>query len=351
MKKTVFVLIGLLILLFVTGCNGNKSDTKGGTSGKKELHIYNWTYYIPPDVIKGFEEKYNCKIVYDEFTSNEEMFAKLKAGATGYDITFPSGDFTSIMIKEGMVDEVDKTKVPNFKNISPDVLSLIKFDIGNKYSIPYAMAATGIAINTKYVKNHPTDMSIFEMPEYKNKSLLLDDMREVMGHALAHLGYSVNSTDVNELNKAKELVMKWRKNILGFDAESNAKKFASEEVWITHSYAENVWRELSEEQKKTFVFYLSDKGGPKYMDSMVILKTAPNKELAYEFINYILDPQVYAKVIEFFRFPSIIPDAMKYTDVKPFYELSDIQKCEFKEDVGPAIESYDKVWQEIKMGN
>ncbi len=81
-----------------------------------------------------------------------------------------------------------------------------------------------------------------------------------------------------------------------------------------------------------------------------ILKDAPNKELAYEFINYMLDPQVYAKVVEFFRFPSIIPDAMKYTEVKPFYELKDIMKFEFKEDVGAAIENYDKVWQEVKVG-
>lgn len=350
MKKIVILLSCILVLLFLTGCNSKKTGTTG-SGEKKELHIYNWTYYIPPDVLNGFEEKYNCKIIYDEFTSNEEMFAKLKAGATGYDITFPSGDFTSIMIKEEMVVAIDKTKVPNLKNISPDVLKLIKFDIGNKYSIPYAMAATGVAVNTKHVKDFPHDMSIFEKSEYQGKSLLLDDMREVMGHALAHLGYSVNSINPEELNKAKALVLKWKKNILGFDAESNAKKFASEEVWITHSYAENIWRELSEEQKQSFVFYLSEKGGPKYMDSMVILKDAPNKELAYEFINYMLDPQVYAKVIEFFRFPSIIPEAMNYTTVKPFYELNDIIKCEFKEDVGSSIETYDKVWQDIKMGN
>lgn len=349
MKKLSLLVFCVLMLLSAAGCNSNKSEKTGGKD-KKVLHIYNWTYYIPPEVIKGFEEKYNCKVVYDEFTSNEEMFAKLKAGATGYDITFPSGDFTSIMIKEGMVLEVDKEKVPNFKNISPEVLTLIKFDEGNRYSIPYAMAATGIAVNTKYIKDFPKDMSIFEKIEYKGKTLLLDDMREVMGHALAHLGYSVNSTNPEELSKAKSLILSWKKNIIGFDAESNAKKFASEEVWITHSYAENVWRELSEEQKNNFVFYLSDKGGPKYMDSMVILKEAPNKELAYQFMNYMLEPQVYAKVIEFFRFPSIIPEAMKYTTVKPFYEIEDIIKCEFKEDVGPSIEVYDKIWQDIKMG-
>jgi spermidine/putrescine transport system substrate-binding protein len=348
MKKTVVLISFILILLLIMGCNSKKKTTEG-VKEKKELYIYNWTYYIPPEVLKGFEEKYNCKIIYDEFTSNEEMFAKLKGMTNSYDITFPSGDFTSIMIKEGMILEIDKTKVPNFKNISPDILEAIKFDTENKYSIPYAMAATGVAVNTKYIKDFPKDMSIFEKLEYKRKTLLLDDKREVIGHALAHLGYSVNSTNPDELEKAKTLVLSWKKNILGFDAESNAKKFATEKVWITQSYAENVWRELSEEQKQNFEFYLPEKGGPKYIDSMVILKDAPNKELAYQFMNYILEPQVYAKVIEFFRFPSIIPEAMKYTTVKPFYELKDIIKFEFKEDVGSSIEIYNRVWQEIKM--
>lgn len=349
MKKVLTIILMLAAILALTGCN--KGAGEGNKDSKKRvLHIYNWTYYIPPEVIKGFEAKYNCKVIYDEFASNEEMFAKLKAGAEGYDLTFPSGDFTSIMIKENMIQEIDKTKVPNLKNISPEVLSIIKFDQGNKYSVPYAMAATGIAVNTKYIKNYKKDFSVFEDPKNKGKLLLLDDMREDLGHALAQLGYSVNSTNPEELNKAKDLVKKWKANILAFDSESNAKKFANEEVWVTHSYAENVWRELSEEGKKNFAFFLPEKGGPKYMDSMVILKDAPNKELAYEFINYMLEPQVYAKVVEFFRFPSIIPDAMKYTEVKPFYELKDIMKFEFKEDVGAAIENYDKVWQEVKVG-
>ena len=138
-------------MLIVVAAFGFTACGKG--DGKKVLHIYNWTYYIPPEVIKGFEDKYQCKVVYDEFASNEEMFAKLKAGAEGYDITFPSGDFTSIMIKENMVQEIDKNKVPNFKYINPEVLAQIKFDKGNRYSIPYAMAATGIAVNTKYIKD------------------------------------------------------------------------------------------------------------------------------------------------------------------------------------------------------
>ena len=147
------------------------------------------------------------------------MFTKLKAGATGYDITFPSGDYVSIMIKEGMLEKLDKTKIPNFKNIDPEVLSRVSFDKGNLYSVPYMMGASGISVNTDKVKNFKKDMSIFLMPELKGKMTLLDDMREVFGYALKDLGYSVNSVNPNELNQAKDLINKWKTNIQKFDAQ------------------------------------------------------------------------------------------------------------------------------------
>ncbi|MFW6313423.1 MAG: spermidine/putrescine ABC transporter substrate-binding protein, partial [Spirochaetota bacterium] len=131
-------LLALLSVVLLAGCGGNEAQAK-------KLFIYNWTYYIPDEVIEAFEEEYGVEVVYDVFASNEEMFAKLKAGGTGYDITFPSGDYVSIMAGEGMLAEIDRTRLTNWENLDESVLAQIAFDPGNRWSVPYMMGAAGIA--------------------------------------------------------------------------------------------------------------------------------------------------------------------------------------------------------------
>ncbi|HOS33542.1 MAG TPA: extracellular solute-binding protein, partial [Spirochaetota bacterium] len=322
MKKIVKFLAIAYAVIMLAGCNGQK------------LFIYNWTYYIPDEVLKGFEKEYNCKIVYDMFTSNEEMFTKLKAGATGYDLTFPSGDYVSIMIKEGMLQRIDMTKIPNFQYVEKSVLEKIKFDRDQEYSVPFMMAGSGVAINTDVVKDYKKDMSVFSNPAYSGRMTLLDDMREVFGYALKTLGYSVNSVDAKQLEEAKDLIMEWKKNILKFDAESFGKGFAAGEFVAVQGYAENVFLELDEAGRNRTVFFIPESGGPMYMDCMALLNGAKNVELAYQFMNYIHRPDVYAKICDFLMLPSINIEARNYTKVKTNYTIEDLKNSEFKENIG-----------------
>ncbi len=342
MKRLLIVMAVFIALFSLAGCKNAK---------KAKLYIYNWTYYTPQEVIEGFQEKFNCEVVYDEFPSNEEMYAKLKAGGSGYDIVFPSGDYVSIMKKENMLEKLDRSKIPNFANIDVSVLAKIAFDIGNDYSIPYMMGASGILVNKKYVKDYSKDMSIFERSDLKGKMTLLDDMREVMGFALKDLGYSVNTTDVAELEKARDLVQKWKKNIQKFDSEAFGKAFAAEEFYVVQGYEEVVFSELDAEKAKDVDFFIPTKGAPMYIDSMVIPKDAANKELAYQFINYIHEPEVYAKFVDIFYFPSINVPARSVRKNTPKYDMKDLVNCELKEDIGDNIELYNKMWQEIRIGN
>ena len=188
----------LVLAILLAGCGGKaKESAAAGAQAPAEkggkLFIYNWTYYIPDDVVKAFEKETGVTVVYDVFASNEEMFAKLKAGGSGYDITFPSGDYVSIMISEGMLEKIDKSKVPNFANIDPEVLKKIAFDKGPEYSVPYMIGAAGISVNKKQVKTYDKSWSIFGRKDLKGRMTMLDDMREVLGAALKSLGYSVNS--------------------------------------------------------------------------------------------------------------------------------------------------------------
>ncbi len=339
MKKINVVLICLMALFSVFSCSQQK----------EKLYIYNWTYYIPDEIIKNFSEKYNVEVVYDEFASNEEMFAKLKAGGSGYDITFPSADYVSIMIKEGMIEKIDKSKIPNFKNIDPELLASIEYDKGCEYSVPYYKGASGIAVNKKFVKDYNRDMSIYLKPELKGRMTLLDDMREVMGFALKANGYSVNSINPAELEVAKNLVLKWRENILKFDAESFGKGFASGEFWVVQGYEEVVFQELEDSAKADVDFFIPTTGGPLYIDAMVILKDSKNKELAYKFINYIHEPEVYAKFVDHFKFPCFNVPAREIRKEKPVYTEEDLKNCELKIDLGENLELYNKIWEEIKV--
>jgi len=336
----------LVISLFV-GCAKNEetSNTKSTT-----LYVYNWTYYTPESVIEKFEKEFGVTVILDYFASNEDMFAKLKAGGSGYDIVFPSQDYTSIMMKEKMLLPLDKEKLPNLQYISPLVLEKATYDPDMSWSVPYFMGASGIAVNTTKVKDYPRDWSIFADTRLAGRMSMLDDMREVMGDALAHLGYSVNSTNEAEITEATDLInTSWKPNLVKFDAEGFAKSFASGEFWVVHGYAEAIFEELDASRWNEVDFFLPPEGGPMYLDSMVIPKGAKNIALAHEFINFIHRPEIYAEFLDRFHFPaSVHTEAGDLMTVTPFYESEALAAFELKNDIGEDLELYNEKWQSIR---
>ncbi|MDR1596621.1 MAG: extracellular solute-binding protein, partial [Treponema sp.] len=219
----------------------------GGCAKKPKLYLYNWTYYTPDSVLRQFEEEYKCEIVYDTYASNEELYAKLLSGGTGYDLVVPSGDYVSIMIKQNMLEKIDKSKLSNLGNIDPLVLKKAIYDPGMEYSVPYYFGAAGIAVNTARVPQYEKSWSIFSRTDLRGKMTMLDDMREVLGDALVHLGYSVNTTNPGEIAAARDLVNNsWKPNLVKFDAEAFGKGFADEDFWVVQGYAEVVYEEISE---------------------------------------------------------------------------------------------------------
>lgn len=342
------MLLIALTLIFGIGCN--KTTTE---KAEKTLYLYNWTYYTPESVIDKFEQEYGVKVVLDYFGSNEDMFAKLKAGGSGYDIVFPSQDYTSIMIKEKMVLPLDKEKLPNTQYISPLAREKATYDPDMTYSVPYFMGAAGIAVNKTKVKEYVRDWSIFGEKKLKNRMSMLDDMREVMGDALSHLGYSVNSVNKEELKEAQNLINKeWKPNLVKFDAEGFAKSFASGEFWVVQGYAEAIFEELEEDRWDTVDFFLPLDGGPMYLDSMVIPKGAKHVDLAHKFINFIHRPEIYAEFLDRFRFPSSVhTDASNYTTKTPFYSEKDLVNYELKNDLEENLSLYDDIWQTIRYND
>ena len=299
MIKKNFLITIVIVIFFSFGC-------------KKKLYIYDYAYYIPNSIIKGFEKKYNVKVIFDVYSTESEMYAKLKAGALGYDLVCAPGNYVKIMKSQNMLQKLDKTKLKILNNIDQDLLkkASLSYDSGNNYSMPYIASAACIAVNTKYVKNFKENWNIFLDKKLKKRIVMLNTMRDTIGAAFASLGYSVNSVNKNELQEVKKRLFLWKKNVLKFSSDSEGIKFANEEAWVVYGFAEDIYANLTKEQKKRTVIFFP-KYGPMYIDNFIIPKYAKHTDLIYKFFNYLYTPKVYAKVIEDFRLPSIVTGAKK----------------------------------------
>ena len=336
---------------------------------REKLYIYNWTYYTPPSVIEKFEEEYNVRVIYDEFASNEDMYAKIMAtnrkGLFGwfsrlfgrsYDIVFPSADYVSIMIKQDLFERIDKTKVANVRHIDPAVLRQANYDPAMEYSVPYYFGAAGIVVNTARVPEFERSWSIFARQDLRGHMTMLDDMREVMGDALAFLGYSVNTAVPSQITAARDLINNsWKPNLVKFDADAFGKGYANGDFWVVQGYPEVVYEEIAEDEylMANTVLFFPKEGGPAYIDSMCILKGAKNIELAHQFINFIHRPEIYAEFADTFGFPATanIP-ARDFKEGPSWYSAEDLANVELKIDLGPTLDLYNNAWfDSIRIGD
>ena len=339
-----------------------------GCGKSNKLYIYNWTYYTPDSVIEKFEEEYNVKVIYDEFASNEDMYAKIMATnrkgligffsrlfGRGYDIVFPSGDYVSIMIHQDMLEKIDKSKLSNLGNIDPEIVKRATYDPTMEYSVPYYYGAAGVIVNTARVPEFEQSWSIFSRPDLRNRMTMLDDMREVMGDALAYLGYSVNTKNPAQIAEARDLINnEWKPNLTKFDADAFGKGYANGDFWVVQGYAEVVYEEIMDNpqlMKDTF-YFVPKEGGPAYLDSMCILKGAKNIDIAHKFIDFIHRPEIYAEFADEFGFPATanLP-ARQYKTGNSWYEMEDLIDTELKDDLGDALDLYNDAWfNSIRVG-
>jgi len=343
-SETILPFILAASMMSAISCSGNK------------LHLYNWSYYTPPSVIEKFEKEFNVLVIIDEYASNEEMFTKLMTGATGYDLVFPSQDYVSIMINQGMFEKIDRSLIENLKNIDPLALEKASYDPGMEYSVPYYWGAAGIIVNTGKVPEYEDSWSIFGRSDLRGRMTMLDDMREVMGDALVHLGYSVNSKNPAEVTAARNLINnQWKPNLTKFDAEAFGKGYANGEFWVVQGYAEVVYEEIADNPQliKDTRFFIPPQGGPAYLDSMCILKGSKNRDMAHKFINFIHRPEIYAEFCDFFGFPATVNvPARQFIEGPTWYEAEDITGTELKYDLEDALELYNNAWfNSIRVGD
>ncbi len=319
----------------------------------QELHIYIWDEYVDPKVYELFEREFNVKIIEDNYGSNEELLAKLQAGATGYDLIVPSDYMVSIMIKQGLLAELDLKNIPNFKHLY-ERFKDPPYDPGNKFSVPYLWGTTGIGYNKKEVDPPPTSWAdLFEparLEKYKNKISMLDDPREAIGAALKYLGHSFNTSDSEKLEQAKLALLTQKPYLAKYDSEAFEDSLAAGETVIAHGWSGEI--AIAKTQNPDIEYVLPQEGAVIWTDNLAIPKTSKNKKLAERFIDFLLKPDISAMITNFTYYASPNETAQFFIKPEifkgPSYYLPEGAKLEWIEEIGEAEKLYKEIWTEIK---
>lgn len=320
---------------------------------KPVLHVFNWGDYLSPDLVQRFEREQGCRVVVDIFDSNESMLAKLQAGATGYDVIVPSSYMVRIMEREGMLQPLDHSLLPNLEHIDPVYLSETAFDKEMAHSVPYMMAPTALAYIEGKVEAPEPSWRMLNRPELKGRVTILDDARETIGAALKALGHSLNTLDDAELEAARDLVIEWKQHIAKFESDQYRAGLASEEFLLVHGYSGDLFQ--AQESNEDIVIVVPGEGTSISCDDLVIPAGAPRPDLAHAFINFLCDPEVAAENMEHIYY--LAPNTGAYELVSEelraepaiFIDPLVRGRSEVIEDLGPEGNAkYAAIWDQIK---
>jgi len=323
----------------------------GAAHAAGDLHVYNWGDYINPAVLDKFSQEHDVKVTLDTYGSNEEMLAKIQAGATGYDIVFPSVHMHDIMQKLDLLERTDINKSPGFENIDPQFLRS-KMDPKGEFCLPYAWGTVGILYNKEKTGGDIKGWKdFFALPGKGQKIALLDDMREVIGVGLIVNGKSVNTGDKADLKMSEEYLLERKAKVSAFTYDS-VPLVQSGDIAAAHYFVGGMYFVLEEPEKLGFV--IPEEGATMYQEDICVLKTAPNKENAKKFMEFYLQPEVAALNIEqqMNGTPNVPARALLPARLKDNVNINppaDVMKrLQIFEDLGTNLKKYDRVWTKVR---
>jgi spermidine/putrescine transport system substrate-binding protein len=272
-----------------------------GLAQTNRLYFYNWNNYLTADTAERFEKDCACTLIQDYYADNEEMLAKLAAGAAGYDVLVPTGNAVEALIRQHALRPIDKALLPNLANIKPEFLRAW-FDPDNTWSVPYAYSITLIGFNRERMEASgiPTDTwaALFEpqhLARLKGKVTVLDSQRELMAAALMYLGYPANSTDPARWREARDLILRAKPYWAAFNAASYFKELAIGNIWLAHGYSNDLYiaqQDARTARRKFSIGYATPREGAVFaLDNLVLHKSSRRPDLAHRFINLLLEGQ------------------------------------------------------------
>ena len=340
----------VLMLMLILLCS-----TPGLRAEPGEIRFFNWSDYLPEELLERFTAETGIRVRYSTYDSNEAMYAKIKLlRGKGYDLVIPSTYYVDKMRKEGLLLPLDRSQLPGFRNLDPRLLDR-PFDPGNRYSIPYLWGTTGIVVNAE--KIDPAGIRTWAdlwRPAFRESLLLPNDMREVFFVGLKALGYSGNSSDPRRIRQAYEKLTRLLPNVRLFSSDAPQVQYLTGEVDAGILWNGNAYRARLEEPALRFVY--PEEGCMLWMDNLAIPKGAENPEGAHKLMDFLLRPDIAGIIAEKLGYASPNTEAVKRM---PREQRSDpliyppdevLERCEYTIDIGDAITVYAEYWEKLKAG-
>lgn len=348
------------VLVALTGCTKNAAaPNSAGTgaaaakTGERVVNLAIWSIYLPDNFESLFYKETGIHVKLSYYASNEELLAKIQAGAAGIDVAIPSDYMVDILTKLQLIQALDKSKIPNAGGLDPQFLHQ-PYDPENKYSLPYAWSTAGIAINHDLYKGDIKSWKdVFSKKDLAGKISFLDDVREVTGAALKANGFSVNTTNPDELAKAAATLKEFRPRLKMFRSDM-IDPLVNKEVAVGHVYSLDGLRANRKAGGNHIEYRIMEEGGTKAIDNMVILKSAKNIEEAHALINFFLKPEINVAFVEnCLAGPVLLSTKAKLPkelveNKALFPDKATMDKLESIHDVGEATRLYDRLWTELK---
>ena len=324
-----------------------------GAQAEGKLAIYHWFEYIPQELLDKFSKEHDVEVIMDTYDSNEAMLATLKAGAIGtYDVAVPTDYMVSILIAEGLADEIASGELANIGNVKSG-FSDPAYDPGLKHSIPYQGGTTSFAVDTaEYSADIDSTDIIFNPPEeLHGKINVLDSQGEVLALAAVHMGIPQCSTDRDQLKALNDMLQAAKPHWASFNSDTAKEVLAAGDVaagMIFNGYAAK-----ARETRETLKYAYPKQGWVNWMDSVVLLKDAPNRENALKFMDFLLEPENIAQVTNFARYTDVIEGTAEYIDpeLASMHESNPPAGIEgvFVEACNAETQAvYDKIWTNLK---
>ena len=341
-----------LILCFLLAISAGTLGTAFASA--EELTVFNWFDYIDPAVIDLFEEETGITVKYVNFTTNEEMYTKLEAGAGTYDVIFPSEYMIERMITHDMLEELDLSAMPNFANVM-DRLKDPSYDPGNRFSVPYMWGTLGYLYNSEMVDEELTSWSALFDEKYAGNVIMMNSMRDSIGLALKYLGYSMNTRNEAELNEAKDLLIKQKQDKIqcGYLLDETKDKMVGGEAAIGVVYSGDA--QYAIEKNESLVYVVPEEGSNIWVDGMCIPKGSKNVEGAMKFIDFLCREDIAAMNFDYIYYCSPIQAVVDGLDeeeaaqstINPSEDV--VSRCEYFNDVEDCMSLYENVWMEIRL--
>lgn len=338
------------------GDDGSALDPKADLT-KQSLVVGIWSDYYPEDLAEKFEAETGIPVTIVNHATNEEIVAKIMAsGDSGIDVAFMSGQYAQALAGQGILQELDKSFIPNEKNLFPEATKL-PYDEGNKYSLPYAWGTTGLCYRSDLLDFTPDSWNdlLNPRPEVEGKTTMLATERWMTLPAQKLLGFSANSTSKEELEQVRAQLEKTKPTLLAFDDTTFYQKLITGEAYITEAW--DGWCNYGVAEDPNIKFVIPKEGSDLWTDTMTVLKTSKNKEAAMTFLNYILEPEVHTWVVENILYNVPNQAATELVDPQMAVDYPSLQitpaelgKQEGLIDVGDFSTEYSRLVTEIQAG-